>query len=444
MVWLVGWHHSSALILIVALLAGAGLMELHLRSLDSNAITPLLDKNISVDITASIVSDPVTGAAKVMAGFIQPPRTTALVTLINMRMHGVSYQTHLPLRITTAEQIHFLPGSVIECSGIFYSTTEKRVAGLFAERGPVTLVHGAGAMGRLTGAIRSDFRGVSSKVGGASGALIPGLVLGDTSLESRVFINDMLLAGLTHLTAVSGENFAIIAAFMLWALQWVVKKLRARIFICAIVLLGFIFLVRPSPSVLRATVMVSVLLVAKARGVRSSALAALGLAIAVLILIDPFEATDPGFALSVAATAGILLLFNPIADWLVQFVRYRRFAELLAISIAANLICTPLTMAISGQFSIMSLPSNFMVEPVVAPITIIGFIAALLSPLVPTLAYWITLTQKPLSGFIVWVATTFAKVPVIHVQKGFIGAGIGIMVLVCGWIALRWRSWESP
>ncbi len=418
-------------------------MALHLRALETSVVASLLDKKISVQIVASIGSDPKLGEPKQMGSYLKPATTTALISVISIRIKRILYATHIPLRITTAQHLTALPGSVISCSGILYSTSEKRVAGLFAEHGAIAIVHGAGSIGRITGAIRGDFRAIALRVGGASGALIPGLVLGDTSLETHTFVNDMLLSGLTHLTAVSGENFAIIAAFMLWLLQWIIPNLRARLIICAFVLVGFIFLVRPSPSVLRATVMVSVLLIAKARGVRSSALAALGLAIALLILIDPFEATDPGFALSVAATAGILLLFEPVTLWLQRFVRYRRLAELLAISISANLVCTPLTIAISGQFSIMSLPSNFFVEPVVAPITIVGFLAALISPFASDLAYIMTLTQKPLSAVVVWVATNFAKVPVIHLDKGFKGGAVGVLVLTCGWIALRWRSWGS-
>jgi len=343
------------MVLIIALLSGAGLMALHQRALQTSIVAPLLDKKISFQILASIVSDPKLGEPKQMVGYIRPATTTALISVISVRIGKVTYRTHLPMRITTAQHLSLLPGSVISCAGIAYSTPEKRVAGLFAEHGPITEIHGAGRLGRVTGAIRSDFRAVSLRVGGASGALIPGLVLGDTSLETHTFVTDMLRSGLTHLTAVSGENFAIIAAFMLWFLQWVLPNLRSRLFISALVLIGFIFLVRPSPSVLRATVMVSVLLIAKARGVRSSALAALGLAISLLILIDPFEATDPGFALSVAATAGILLLNTSVTDWILKFVHNRRLAELLAIPFSANLICTPLTIAISGQFSIISL-----------------------------------------------------------------------------------------
>jgi len=416
-------------------------MALHQRALATSVVTPVLDRKISVHIQAAIVSDPKLGEPKQMIGYIKPASTTALISVISIKIGKVIYKTHLPLRLTTAQHLQALPGSVISCAGILYSTPEKRVAGLFAERGPILILHGAGRIGRVTGAIRADFRAVSLRVGGASGALIPGLVLGDTSLETHAFANDMLLAGLTHLTAVSGENFAIIAAFTLWILQWLIPALRPRLVICAVVLLGFIFLVRPSPSVLRATVMVSVLLIARARGVRSSALASLGLAISLLILQDPFEAIDPGFALSVAATAGILLLFDPVASWLQRWVRYRKLAELLAISVSANLICTPLTIAISGQFSLMSLPSNFLAEPVVAPITIIGFIAALVAPFASGFSYALTLSQKPFATVIVWVATNFAKVPVLHLGKGFAGGAIGVLVLAYGWIALRWRAW---
>lgn len=443
LVWALRRHRSSGFVLIAALLAGSGLMALHERALQTSPVAPLLDKKISFNIVAAVVTDPKLGEPKQMIGYVKPAATTAIVSVISIKVHGVTRKVHFPMRLTTAEHFVALPGTVISCTGIAYSTAEKRVAGLFAARGVITVIHGAGLIGRTTGAIRADFREIAYRVGGASGALIPGLVLGDTSLETHTFINDMLLAGLTHLTAVSGENFAIIAAFMIWILQWVVPNLRARLFISALVLIGFIFLVRPSPSVLRATVMVSVLLIAKARGIRSSALAGLGLAISLLILIDPFEAIDPGFALSVAATGGILLLTDPITTWLIRYVRHRKIAELLAISIAANIFCTPLSVAISGQFSLMSLPSNFLVEPVVAPITVIGFIAALLAPFLTGLSYLLTLTQKPFASVIVWVATTFAKVPVVHLSKGFLGAAIAVAVLTCGYIALRWRSWGS-
>jgi protoheme IX farnesyltransferase len=118
----------------------------------------------------------------------------------------------------------------------------------------------------------------------------------------------MRRVGLSHLTAVSGANFALVATFLFWFLQFVIKRLKNRLLIVGLILFLFIFLVRPTPSVLRAALMSAVILLAKYFGDRSLGIPSLAAAISVLILVDPIQSTDPGFALSVLATAGILLL----------------------------------------------------------------------------------------------------------------------------------------
>jgi len=438
--WLIGWHKSVALLLITALCAGGVLMAIRQRALSESFLSRYLDQKSSITMVASLRSDPVLGQPKNEGGYIKPASTTALVSGISFTIGRNTESAHLPLRLTTSEQVHWLPGSVVRCTGVVYSTAEKRVAALFAVRGQCVLIHGASSIGRLAGAIRSDFRIASRRVGGDSGALIPGLVLGDTSLERHEFTQEMLSAGLTHLTAVSGENFAIIAAFMMWFLQWFIRQLRLRLIINAAVLIGFIFLVRPSPSVLRATVMVAVMLIAQFRGSKSSVLPALGLAIALLIFLDPFEATDPGFALSVAATAGILLGQKPVARFLNRFIGSQKLCELLAIPLAANLLCVPVTIALSGQFSVMSIPSNIFVEPAIAPITVIGFIAALITPVLPTVGYLLALSQKYFSGWICLIAHVSSLVPVIALPRGWAGAGVGISAIAIGLLLLHGAS----
>jgi len=254
--------------------------------------------------------------------------------------------------------------------------------------------------------------------------------LGDTSLEKEQFVEDMRRSGLTHLTAVSGENFAIIAAFILWGLAFFVRSMRIRILITASILIAFIFLVRPSPSVMRASVMTAVLLVGKIKGERGSALPALGLAIGLLVLLDPFQAIDPGFALSVSATAGILIASDPIALYLSRFIGQSKIVEMLAIPIAATLFCTPLIMAISGQLSLVSLPANLLASEVVAPITIIGFIAALASPIIPGFSHLLLLLCKPFSGWIVFIAHALGSLPVLKVPKSFLGAAIALIAII--------------
>jgi competence protein ComEC len=415
---------GSYLLLVVAMLVGGAGSWIRLQAL---AHSPLQSAH-SITFTATVETDPVLGKEKVVGSRIKQASTTFLAVLHQGRIDGLQYSLHLPVRITSTKQVHFLPGSKITGSGSVLATSERRVAALISARSTLQQTEKTDPLNRLAGTIRATFRKSARSIGGTSGALIPGLVLGDTSLESTEFQLDMRRSGLTHLTAVSGENFAIIASFLLWALQFVLRKLPTRIVITALVLLAFIFLVRPSPSVLRASVMTSVLLLGKARGVRTSALPALGLAISGLILIDPFQAIDPGFALSVSATAGILILAPSLTNFLSRFTRHEKVIELLAIPMAATVFCTPLIIAISGQFSLIALPANFLVAEVVAPITVIGFIAALLSPVWAGASHLLLLICKPFSAWVVLIAHRCGALPVLQVPKSFTGAALTLVI----------------
>jgi competence protein ComEC len=129
--------------------------------------------------------------------------------------------------------------------------------------------------------------------------------------------------------------------------------------------------------VLRAAVMGSVALVALGSNGRQRGSRALGLAVVVLLLlVQPFLATSLGFALSVLATAGILLLGPAWRDALARWLP-RSLAEAVAVPAAAQLACTPLVAAISGQVSLVAVLANLLVAPAVGPATVLGLAGAL-------------------------------------------------------------------
>ena len=136
------------------------------------------------------------------------------------------------------------------------------------------------------------------------------------------------------------NNFAIVSAFVLWAMQFFIRSIRWRLGATAIFLASFIALVRPSPSVLRAAAMASVLLVARGSKRPSDSLPALGFAIAAVVIADPWQARDAGFALSVLATAGLLLFAPRIITWLSRYIP-KLLSEALAPPIAATIFCSP-------------------------------------------------------------------------------------------------------
>jgi competence protein ComEC len=113
---------------------------------------------------------------------------------------------------------------------------------------------------------------------------------------------------MTHLNAVSGSNVAIVVGAVLLLARWSRAGPWLAAGLCGLALVGFVILVRPSPSVVRAATMGAIGLAALATGRPRAALPALAAAVTVLVLVDPELAGDAGFALSVLATGALLLL----------------------------------------------------------------------------------------------------------------------------------------
>lgn len=413
------------LILAMGLLVGCAGLSLRVAASQSSEVAHLARSHAAISFIAKVSSDPHWSLSKVVGSRIRSSHWEFLATLAQIN----SVYSRSPVLIISNRQFPLELGMRFSGSGTLLPSSSGRASALLIVRGALSEESGPSPVLASANSIRRNFHKQALRIHGESGALIPGLVIGDTSLEPNSFISAMRRVGLTHLTAVSGENFAIVSAFLMWLFQWLIPRRKWRIGATALVLLLFIFLVRPSPSVLRATVMTSVLLIAKYRGVRTNPMAALGAAIGLLILIDPYQALDPGFALSVAATAGILFLEAPLSKYL---------PNALAIPIAATVFCTPLIIAISGQLSLISIAANLLAGVAVAPITIVGFIAALLPPGISSFSHLMLVLVNPASQWIVLVAKFGARFPVLLLPKSWLGAAI-ILVLI---LLIRFRKWR--
>ena len=436
LVYLSVTDRKNVLTLGLAVLLGASLITLRIFSLQHNYVHDYAGTQESVKVVGVVQSDVTQTPARVFGSHSLPPRYMSTLRSESIFTSSHSFRSRTSLTISSIKPFPFVPGDEIECTGKLLPSKNPKVAALLSARNQCALVHSAQGLWKITAQIRAALREQADRISGDAGALIPGMILGDTTSQSTAFASAMRRVGLTHLTAVSGENFAIVAAFLLWILQWVLKSMKARIVATSVFLVCFLFLVRPSPSVLRAAVMTAALLVARARGRRSSALASLGLAISTLLLIDPFQSLDPGFALSVSATAGILLLAPRLTARWEPVVG--RLAGSIAIPAAATLACTPIILAISGQFSLVSIPANLIVAPVVAPITVLGLIAALVAPLVPSLSHLLLVIASPCSQWIAWVAKNFSKFPVLSVSANIFS--ISLLSLIT--LAVATKRWS--
>jgi ComEC/Rec2-related protein len=136
-------------------------------------------------------------------------------------------------------------------------------------------------------------------------------VLGDDRAEPPDLVDDFRAAGLSHLTAVSGENLAFALALAGPLLRRL--ALRWRFVATAGLVAWFALLTRFEPSVLRACVMAALAALAVVLARPASTVRLLALAVSVLVLVDPLLVWSVGWWLSVGATAGIALLAAPLA-----------------------------------------------------------------------------------------------------------------------------------
>lgn len=233
---------------------------------------------------------------------------------------------------------------------------------------------------RAAGSIRSALRTAVAGLPAQERGLLPGLVDGDTANLDPVLAERFRLAGLTHLVAVSGTNCSL----MVGAVLLLLRRLRVRPWICAAaggaVLLMFVVVARPSPSVLRAALMAVVALISLASGRPRAALPSLSAVVIALLLWDPTLAASASFAMSALATAALLV----IAPGWAHALRARGvpigLAESVAVAAAAHLVTAPVVAALSGQVSVVAVAANVLAEPVVAVTTILGFAAAVVAP----------------------------------------------------------------
>lgn len=395
---------KSLAVLLLAILLGSMIMSIRIAALDSSVLTDFNGSTSSVVV--QVTTDPSRVAPKVFGTAMAPVSFSFMGQAL---LVDDKYSLRIPVRViaSTRSVDGLLPGQKILVQAKVLHSKERRVAALLIVNSRVKIISEASTWARGLAQIRLGLRGATGD--GDAGALIPGMVIGDTTKQSVEFKNEMRRSGLTHLVAVSGANFAIVSAFVLWGMQFVFRKVNYRLIATAISLTCFIALVRPSPSVLRAAAMAAVLLFAYGSRQGRDPLPALGFAIAAVVIIDPFQSRDPGFALSVLATAGLLLVAPKIKP------------KFLAPPIAAMIFCAPVIVALSGYISPMSVIANILAAPVVAPITIVGFIAALISPFFPAASSFLILFIKPLASWIALVASWSSSFPVFTLKTGLYG-----------------------
>ncbi|NDA88762.1 MAG: MBL fold metallo-hydrolase [Actinobacteria bacterium] len=290
------YRRTSFLILAVTALVGLSLVSFRQAALNNQFLQSKIGTVVRLE--GVVTTDPVLKEGLVIGSYRKPDQLSALFKLIAID----GKRTQLPLRI------RFNPTSDVEIdqnlivNARLVKSKERKVAALAIANGEIIKIGEPRNLFRITSKIRDDFRTLASDSN--AGALIPGLVLGDTSLQTQSFIEQMRRVGLS---------------------------------------------------------------------------------------------------------------------WIVQSI---------SIPVSATIFCLPVIVLLSNQISLVSVPANILVAPVIAPITLLGFVAAIFAPVTPFFSAFLLLLATPFAHWIVIISQLMADLPAISFNRSFIFFLVFVAVLI--------------
>ncbi|MFL6154624.1 MAG: ComEC/Rec2 family competence protein [Marmoricola sp.] len=321
-------------------------------------------------------------------------------------------------------------GATIRIDGRLRPGDRPDRAAVVDGRGPPVVLSRPNLVARATARVRAAIRLAAAPGSGNGSVLVPALVDGDDGGLPDTITADFATTGLTHLVAVSGTNLTLVVGFLLVVARWAGVRTYGLVAVGGIGVVGFVELAGPEPSVLRAAAMGTVTLIGISSGGRDRGIRALGVGVLALVLLDPWLSRSVGFALSVTATAGILLLVprwrGALARWLPRWA-----AEALAVPLAAQLACTPLVAAVSGQVSLVAVAANLLAAPLVAPATVLGLVGGLVAMVAPAAGQLLATPAVWCADGIVAVARTGAALPLPAVGWSTGPWALGLLVVLC-------------
>ncbi len=271
-----------------------------------------------------------------------------------------------------------------------------------------------------------------------------GMLFGDKSQLENDTLSDFRAGGIAHLLAVSGLHTSMWCGFLMAFLSLLKLKEKAINSVCIIFLCAFCIISAFTPSVLRASLMMFLVLLAPFFSRRQDSLNSLGFAITILLLANPYIIFSISFQLSVSATFGVLLSEIPTKELLGKKIKFanKKLSSLvfyitsnLLISAFAGIFTAPISAYYFAVFSLVSPITNLLCVKIAFWGMMCGFIATILSfaPLfgVKTIVIYIFKVTSFLLDMVIGIAdfTTKLKFTTIPIHKETLVSGIVILTI---------------
>ncbi len=241
-------------------------------------------------------------------------------------------------------------------------------------------------------------------------SLLGGLVVGAKNSLGKELLNDFRKTGVIHIVVLSGYNITIVVEAIMRILSFIPRVISMSLGGVSIIL--FAIMVGGGATVVRASVMALLVMLARATGRPHEITVALFVAGFVMILINPkILVFDPSFQLSFMATLGLIYL-SPMIEEYFRFVPTKwQLREFATATIATQIFVLPLLLYKIGEISVVALPVNLLVLMFIPVTMFFGFITGVVGLLSTTLSLPFATVSYWLLAYELKVVDIFASIP---------------------------------
>ena len=253
--------------------------------------------------------------------------------------------------------------------GIFYVMSYSKIE--IVSRGNGNFIQSA-----LFSAKEKFLGKMNSAISGTESLFMGGLILGEKASFSQALRQSFVNTGTIHIVALSGYNVTIVAEWImkLFAkISFIPKNFGIGVGILAIIL--FIIMTGGSSTAIRAGIMATLALVARATGRNYDVARALILAAVSMIFLNPFILVyDVSFQLSMLATVAVIFLAPRIEKYFLWVPDVFELRDIVSVTVAAYIFVFPFILYQMGNFSVVALPANALILPFIPFTMMLGFL----------------------------------------------------------------------
>lgn len=264
--------------------------------------------------------------------------------------------------------------------------------------------------------------GIANALNEPQAGLAGGITVGDKRGLGDDLSDTFRIVGLTHIVVLSGYNIMVVVDALL---RWMVRAPQMlRLGSAGFVAFFFAAITGFAAASTRAAAMAMIAITGKATGRTYLASRALALVAAAMLLWNPYVLVfDPGFQLSIIATAGLIFLTPILEPYLARITERLGLREIAAASIGTQVAVLPLLLFQNGMLSLYSLPANLLVLIVIPWAMLLSAVAAFFGLLTGIIAPFFGFPAYTLLSYVIYVAEAFAALPLSSMQLPAFGLG---------------------